>query len=91
MADVWRIVLRHDAEKTLAKLPKGLRERMARAIDELSTNPRPPSSIKLVGYADLYRQRVGDWRIIYTVQDDRLIVLVIEIAPRGSAYRDLQR
>lgn len=89
MADAWRVVLKHDAEKTLAKLPRDLRERMARAIDEFATNPRPPGSIKLVGYSDLYRRRVGDWRIIYTVQDDRLIVLVITITPRGSAYKDL--
>lgn len=89
MAEVWRVVLKHDAEKALAKLPRGLRERIARAIDELAENPRPPRSLKLTGYEDMYRRRVGDWRIIYAVYDDELLVLVIEVAARGSAYKDL--
>lgn len=89
MDKIWRVVLKHDAEKTLAKLPRSLRERIARAIDELAENPHRPGSVKLVGYEILYRRRVGDWRIVYAIYDDRLVVLVIQIAARGSAYKDL--
>ena len=52
----------------------------------LADNPRPPGSIKLKG-EDSYRIRVGDYRIIYTIQDDRLIVLVIEVGHRRDIYR----
>jgi len=55
----------------------------------LSQNPRPPNSRKLVGYDDLYRLRVGDWRIIYAIQNEELIILVIKIAPRGEVYQDI--
>jgi mRNA interferase RelE/StbE len=55
----------------------------------LEHDPRPHDSIRLSGFADLYRVRVGDWRISYSVEDDKLVVLVVEISSRGSAYRDL--
>ncbi|MCH8290889.1 type II toxin-antitoxin system RelE/ParE family toxin [Candidatus Poribacteria bacterium] len=43
----------------------------------------------MVGYENLYRIRVGEWRISYAIEDDKLIILILEIAPRGSAYRNL--
>lgn len=89
MANVWKIIFEREAKKTLRQLPRGLRERIVHAIDELAENPRPAGSLKLAGYKALYRRRVGDWRIIYAVYDDELIVLVIEVAARGSAYKDL--
>jgi mRNA interferase RelE/StbE len=85
----WRLVIRRQPTKTLRKLPRDLRERIDRAILALSVDPRPTSSTKLTGYTDLYRVRVGDWRIIYAIKDAELIVLVIEVTPRGGAYRDL--
>jgi mRNA interferase RelE/StbE len=66
-----------------------LRRRVVAAIDNLADNPRPPGCRKLAGKDDMYRIRVGDWRISYAVFDDILIVLVVEIKPRGDAYRKL--
>lgn len=51
--------------------------------------PGPVGCKHLAGYGHLHRVRVGDWRIIYEVQDQQLLVLVIEAAARGSAYRGL--
>lgn len=52
----------------------------------LSDNPRPSGSIKLKG-EEAYRIRVGDYRIVYIIQDERLIVLVIDVGHRGDLYR----
>jgi mRNA interferase RelE/StbE len=85
----WVLLIGKGPEKTLRKLPRDLRERIDRAILALSGDPRPAGCKKLTGYADLYPDRVGDWRITYAVKDAELIVLVIEVALRGGAYRDL--
>ena len=89
MPEPWRVVILHDPEKVLGKLPKDLRQRLRLAIDHLPSDPRPHGCKKLAGHDDLYRVRVGDWRITYTLQEAELIVLVLEVAPRGGAYRNL--
>lgn len=89
MADAWQVIVERDAAKMLARLPRDLRERVGQELDALGHDPRPTGSKKLRGFKDLWRLRVGDWRITYALLEDRLIVLVIEIAARGGAYRDL--
>lgn len=86
---VYTIELDHDVSKQLRRLPCDLAARITKAIDGLRTNPWPVGCKHLVGYGQLYRVRVGDWRIIYEVQDRQLLVLVVEVAARGSAYRGL--
>ncbi|MDJ0899633.1 MAG: type II toxin-antitoxin system RelE/ParE family toxin [Xenococcus sp. MO_188.B8] len=56
-------------------------------IDALATEPRPEGVVKLKGEENLYRIRVGDYRVIYNVQDDRLLVLVVKVGHRGDVYR----
>jgi mRNA interferase RelE/StbE len=85
----WRVIIHRKAEKILKRLDGDTLERIRRAIRSLANDPRPSGVKKLTGYEDLYRLRVGDWRLIYAIEADRLIVLVLEISPRGSAYRDL--
>ena len=63
-------------------------ERIRSGIRELTLNPRPDGVKKLIGYKNLYPIRVGDWRIIYAIEDGSLIVVNLEISPRGNAYRD---
>ncbi len=83
----YRIRLAASAKKALDKLPKDVQRRIAAAIDGLSQIPRPPGTIKLTGAVDLYRIRVGSYRIVYRVQDDRLLVLVVKIGHRREVYR----
>jgi mRNA interferase RelE/StbE len=83
------VILLREPEKVLRKLSKDLLKRIRKVIDRLATDPTPEGSKKLVGYDNLYRMRVGDWRISYAVEQDRLIVLTVEITPRGGAYRTL--
>lgn len=85
----WRIEQTRQVERVLRRLPKPLLARLRAAIVELAQEPRPFGSRKLVGYENLYRIRVGDWRITYTLHDDALLILIVEVSPRGGAYRTL--
>jgi mRNA interferase RelE/StbE len=85
----WQIIIDRDARRSLRRLPKPLEARIRSAISGLASEPRPPSCVKLVGFTNLWRIRVGDWRIVYVIEDDQLIIVVVEIGPRGSAYRNL--
>lgn len=85
----YQVEIDRPVEKSFRRLPRDLLRRLIAAMDKLADEPRPAGSRKLVGYENLYRVRVGDWRILYQIHDDRLVVLVIEIGPRGSVYRNL--
>jgi mRNA interferase RelE/StbE len=76
-------------EKVFRRLQREMLARVDRLLLGLADDPRPDDCKKLKGYENLYRIRAGDWRVVYAVEEDRLIVLVVEIAPRGQAYRDL--
>ena len=83
----YTVLLDRQPQRVLRRLPRDLLALLDRAIRALAGEPRPLACKKLAGYENLYRVRVGDWRVSYAVEDDRLIVLVIEVAPRGGAYR----
>ena len=89
MPPYYRIELHQSAEKVLRRLPRDLKERITIAIFALETNPKPPGAIPLKGHSDTWRIRVGEWRIIYAIEDDRMIVSIIKIGPRGDVYRNL--
>ena len=84
---MYRIRTSADAEKQLAKLDSSARVRVARKIDELAENPRPAGTKKLKGSSDLWRVRVGDYRIVYSIFDDVLLVLVVTVGHRRDVYR----
>jgi mRNA interferase RelE/StbE len=88
-APTYEVIITRQPQKILRKLPKDLLRRIDRTLLGLAVDPRPVGCKKLVGHDNLYRIREGDWRISYAIEDDRLIVLVLEISPRGGAYRNL--
>ncbi len=75
------------ANKALLKLPSEVQQRLVRAAEELEEDPRPHGTKKLKGEDDLYRIRVGDYRILYTIEDDKLIVLVVRVGHRKDVYQ----
>lgn len=77
------------ALKELSNLDKAVARRVVKAIDRLGTEPRPAGVRALVGFPGLFRVRVGDYRIVYTVKDAELIVLVLRVAHRSVVYRKL--
>jgi mRNA interferase RelE/StbE len=83
----YRIQIAPSAVRQLRKLPASVQERIAGHIEELAIDPRPRGAIKLQGEDDLYRIRVGDYRVIYTIRDDELIVLVLRVGHRREIYR----
>jgi mRNA interferase RelE/StbE len=77
------------ADRQLRKLDGIVQKRLTLAIDALRADPRPPGAKHLAGPDDLWRIRVGSYRVVYTIEDGRLIVLVLKLGPRGSIYRGL--
>ena len=74
------------AAKTLVKLPCSLRTLMRKKIEGLARDPFGAANVKMIDGQPGFRLRVGDWRVIYDVEQGRLVVLVLRIAPRGGAY-----
>jgi mRNA interferase RelE/StbE len=60
-----------------------------RTVAALADAPRPPGVTRLVVTDDLWRIRVGDYRVVYAIEDDRLVVIVIRVAGRGKVYRSI--
>jgi len=84
----FKVELAPNARRQLKKLDRPVQERIFRRLKRLENQPRPKTAAHLQGTTDtFYRVREGDWRIIYTIEDDRLIVLVVRIAHRSTAYR----
>jgi mRNA interferase RelE/StbE len=83
----YRVEVSPGADKQLAKVKdRILKARLMRAIYDLGDEPRPSGCLKLVGETDQWRVRVGDWRVVYVIEDGRLVVLVVRVSPRGGAY-----
>ncbi len=81
----YRIELRPAAVRALRKLDPPIRQRLQGAIALLAHDPRPPAARTLQGRPGL-RVRVGDYRIIYTVADDVLLVVVVTLGHRRDVY-----
>jgi mRNA interferase RelE/StbE len=84
---VYRAVTTKSFDKALAKIPVNWQKRIVAKIRETAVNPYAPNNnlTKLQG-RNGYRLRVGDWRVIYELQDDRLVMLVLEVGSRGGIY-----
>lgn len=83
----YSIVLSPAARKSLARLPAEIAARIITKISPLAENPRPPGAVALQGVKGDLRLRVGDYRIIYRVEDDSQVVRVVKIAHRSEIYR----
>ena len=83
----WEVVFSDASKKFLKKLrDAALLDRLLAATDKLAINPRPPGCCKLAGTADRYRVRVGDYRIVYRIDDGKVTVLVLVIGHRREVY-----
>jgi len=82
----FRIYIKPTAVKELQKIPKRDVAKIINKIRSLSSNPRPPGYEKLSA-DEKYRVRQGRYRIVYSIEDDKLVVLVIKIGDRKEVYR----
>ena len=85
----WRVEIKRSALRELAALPLRARRRVDAALRLLAENPRPPGARKLAGVENLYRVRTGDYQIVYRVEDDVFLVLIVRAAHRREACRRL--
>lgn len=83
----YKIIVSLTAEKTLKKLPKKDLNKIIELIQTLATLPRPRGCRKLSGEEDSYRIRQGNYRIIYEIRDQTLIILILKVGHRKDIYR----
>jgi mRNA interferase RelE/StbE len=86
----YRVELAPAAQRQLRRLPPGDAARLRGPILALAIAPRPPGAVKLIG-TDFWRLRVGDLRIVYLIDDDDRLVIVLKVARRSeSTYRRIE-
>ena len=83
----YSVLLAPPAEREFRSFAPAIQKRLVKRMKSLHNDPRPSGVKKLTGEDNLYRIREGDYRIIYTVQDKELIVLVVKIGDRKEVYR----
>lgn len=83
----YKILFVSPAEQGFKRLSPDIQDRLISEINSLGENPRPAGAVKLKGSDNLYRVRVGDYRVIYAVEDNFLVVLVIEVGHCKQIYR----
>ena len=85
----YAVEIKPSALATLKRLPKGIAARISNKIELLSHEQRPHGVEKLAGEENLYRIRMGDYQIVYQIQDKSSQVLVLRIGHRKEVYRAL--
>ena len=88
MSIAYRIEIQTKAKRQLKSFEGTTQERIRRGIDQLKSDPRGSNCKPLKGFHGIWRLRVGDYRVIYSIKDDQLLVLVLEVGHRREVYRD---
>jgi mRNA interferase RelE/StbE len=83
----YRVLFKPSADRALRKLPHDVQRRIVGEVAMLADDPQPAGVLKLTGDENLWRVRIGDYRVVYEIHEDRLIVLVLRVAHRKDVYR----
>jgi mRNA interferase RelE/StbE len=83
----YKIEVSATAERQIRKLSRDNQIRVLRVIQGLAGNPHPPGARKLRGYEDIYRIRVGTYRVLYSVETGRLLIIILKVGHRKDIYR----
>jgi mRNA interferase RelE/StbE len=84
---IYKIEWKRTAIKELEKLPRPMISRIVSAVDNLSSNPYPQGVRKLVSTDSSYRIRVGDYRVVYNIVKNKLIIEIIRVGHRKDVYK----
>jgi mRNA interferase RelE/StbE len=82
----YEVKWRDEARKVFLRLDKAIQKRVQRVVDRLAENPRPGQATRLVSDPRTWRVRSGDWRILYEIQDDQLVILLLDLQHRSKDY-----
>jgi mRNA interferase RelE/StbE len=82
----YKVEIKKSAQKEIENLPSVMLKKIVAKIQSLSSEPRPNGSKKLTS-DEKYRLRVGDYRILYSIEDDKLIIFVVKVGHRKSVYK----
>jgi len=85
----YNIEWKNSATKELTSIPKEYSAKIFNDITELKENPRPDGCRKLTGSDNLYRIKINQYRVVYSIDDDVLTILIIRIAHRKDVYKNL--
>lgn len=83
----YKVEITPAAKRQIKKLIQSVQLVIVERLEQLTENPRPPGALKMQGAESLYRIRVGDYRIIYEIQDQTLLIAVVKVGHRGDVYR----
>lgn len=85
---MYKIIIKKEAAKSLNRLPHHVAKTIREKLETIAANPyaEHTNATKLQG-REGYRLRVGGWRVIYEIQNEQLVILVLKVAPRGEVYR----
>jgi len=87
VAEPYRVEILAAARRQLEKLARSPQGRVRQAVRTLATDPRPPGAKLLSDERTIWRIRVGDYRVLYEIRDEQLVVLVIRLGHRREVYR----
>jgi mRNA interferase RelE/StbE len=83
----WEVRFKPSALREFRDLPGNVQRRVGTRLDALSSDPRPAGVQKLAGGEEYYRVRVGDYRVVYAIDDPARVVFIVKIGHRGDVYR----
>lgn len=84
---MYKITFSKDADKALRRMSRNVAQNIANKIKELAGNPYEMRNVRKLSDHPGYRLRVGDWRVVYTINDNELLVHVINVKTRGEVYK----
>ncbi len=84
---MFKITFSKNADKALRRMPRNNAVLITNKIKELASDPKKMRNVKKLTNHPGYRLRVGDWRVVYTVNDNELLIHVINIKTRGEVYK----
>jgi mRNA interferase RelE/StbE len=82
----YEVVWREQASKAFQKLDRVVQRRVQQVVDRLAENPKPGQATQLTTDPRTWRVRAGDWRILYEIDGDRLVVLILDLGHRSTIY-----
>jgi len=84
---MYQLAYTKQAHKALQRMPRNTAQLIRKKLEQLAEAPHRMPNVKKLTEHPGFRLRIGDWRVLYTLDGDRLLIQVLRIAPRGGAYQ----